>query len=94
MSDLTTMQQQLEATEQWATGIFLVIEQLMPFLIQGHPRLDKIESLLKQSRIRFDQLTANPEQAQDSEAAGIYEAGKILFDQMALLGLWPVTAPK
>lgn len=84
---------QIDATDEWATSVFLLLEQILPFLLRGHPDIAKIQQLLKHSEERFEALEVHPEQAQDGETASRYEAAKIMYRQLALLGVWPDVDP-
>jgi hypothetical protein len=88
-SQIDALRAELKTTDDWATGIFLTLEQLLPFLLRGHPELAKIEQLLKHSEQRFEELSQHPERAEDAdETPEKYEASKMLYRQMALLGVW------
>lgn len=89
-SQIDALRAELKSTDDWASGVFLTLEQILPFLLRGHPEIAKIEQLLKRSEQRFEELCAYPERAEDGdETAEKYEAAKMLYRQMALLGVWP-----
>ncbi|MEC4750034.1 hypothetical protein [Methylomicrobium sp. Wu6] len=93
-SQIDALRAELKTTDDWATGVFLVLEQILPFLLRGHPEIAKIQQSLKHSEERFEELSAHPERAEDSdETAEKYEAAKILYRQLALLGVWPNSDP-
>ena len=84
---------ELKTTDDWATGVFYILDQILPPLLKGHPELAAIERALKQCEQRFEVLNAHPEQAEDSdETAEKYEAGKILYQTLSTRGVWPDTA--
>jgi hypothetical protein len=91
--EIEALRGQIDETDDWANGVFLLMEQILPFLLRGHPELDKIEKLLQASAERYEELQAHPERAEDGETAGLYEARKILYRHMALLGVWPDIEP-
>lgn len=89
-SQIDALRAELKTTDDWATGVFLTLEQILPFLLRGHPEIAKIEQTLKHSEQRFEELCAHPERAEDSdETAEKYEAAKMLYRQLAILGVWP-----
>lgn len=89
-SQIDALRAELKTTDDWASGVFLTLEQILPFLLRGHPEIGKIEQLLKRSEQRFEELIAHPERAEDAdETPEKYEAAKMLYRQMALLGVWP-----
>jgi hypothetical protein len=89
-SQIDALRAELKTTDDWATGILLTLEQILPFLLRGHPEIAKIEGLLQSSEQRFEELVAHPERAEDAdETAEKYEAAKMLYRQLALLGVWP-----
>ena len=91
---IDALRAELNAIDDWAAGVFLLLEQLAPFLLRGHPEIAKIERLLKCSEQRFEELSAHPERAEDSdETAEKYEAANIMYRQLALLGVWPDVDP-
>lgn len=86
---IDALRAELKQTDDWATGIFLTLEQILPFLLRGHPEIDKIERQLKRSEQRFEELVAHPERAEDDdETPEKYEAAKMLYRQLGLLGVW------
>lgn len=93
-SQIDALRAELKTTDDWATGVFLTLEQILPFLLRGHPEIAKIQQSLKRSEQRFEELIAHPERAEDDdETAEKYEAAKILYQQLALLGVWPDVDP-
>ena len=89
-SEIDALRAELKQTDDWATGVFLTLDQLLPFLLRGHPEIAKIERLLKRSERRFEELVEHPERAEDAdETAEKYEAAKMLYRSFQLQGVWP-----
>jgi hypothetical protein len=94
-AQLTRLQQQIEETDQWATGVFLALQAVLPFLLRDHPQVNKMQALLAGMDRRYEELLAHPECAENKdETAGNYEAPKMLYRQLALLRVWPDLDPK
>lgn len=87
-SQIDALRAELKQTDDWATGIFLALEKILPPLLRGHPELAKIEQGLKDAAQRFDTLNANPVCAENGETAEQYEVAKLLHQAMARLGVW------
>lgn len=90
---LLALQAEIQATDDWANGVFLTLVQVLPLLLRDHPNVSKVQHLLKAADDRHEELFAHPERAEEGEPAGLHEAGKMLYRQLALLGVWPCVAP-
>lgn len=91
--EIERLRAEIDAVDDWANGIFLTLVQVLPLLLRDHPRSANIQRLLQQADSRYEELLAHPEQAEEGEPAGLHEAGKMLYRQMALLGVWPDIDP-
>lgn len=91
--EIEPLRAQLDAADDWATGVFLLLEQVLPILLRGHPEIAKIQKLLQYSTERYEELQSHPERAEDDETSGHYEASKTMYRQMILLGVWPGIDP-
>lgn len=88
-SQIDALRAELKQADDWATGIFYILDQILPPLLRGHPEMAAIECALKQCEQRFEELTSCPERAEDSdETSGKYEAGKMLYRTLAGRGVW------
>ena len=92
--EIETLRAQIDATDDWATGVFLLLEQVLPFLLRGHPEAEKLQKLLQKQDDRYEELLAHPDRAEDDERIGVFEATKMMNRQLALLGVWPNIDPK
>lgn len=79
----------IDAVDDWAQGIYLLLEQILPPLLRGHPEAEQIQALLQRLDDRYETLLAHPHRAEEDETAGQYEPGKMLHRHLAMLGVWP-----
>lgn len=86
---LLALQAEMQATDDWANGVFQLLHQVLPHLLRGHPNVEKIQNSLQFSDARYEELLLHPERAEEGETAGQYEAGKMMHRQLAILGVWP-----
>lgn len=92
--EVAALRQQISETDDWANGIHKTLSAVLPFLLRGHPEASKVEGLLRYHSERYDELLANPQRAENSdETAALYEEGKMLYRQLAILGVWPGIDP-
>lgn len=92
--EVAALRQQIDEVDDWANGIQKALIVVLPFLLRGHPEAGKVEGLLRHHSDRFEELTAHPERAEaKDETAALYEAGKMLYWQLAILGAWPGIDP-
>ncbi|MCF7963996.1 MAG: hypothetical protein K9L79_00485 [Methylobacter tundripaludum] len=87
--EIDTLRTQLDATDDWAYGLLLALNQILPPLLRGHPEAETIQKSLQRHDDRYEELQAHPERGEEGETAGMYEPGKTLNRQLALLGVWP-----
>lgn len=90
---LLALQADMNAADEWANGVFLILVQVFPLLLRDHPNVSNVQHLLKAADDRYEELLAHPERAEAGEPAGLHEAGKMLYRQLALFGVWPDVAP-
>lgn len=83
----------IDAADEWAQGVYLLLEQILPPLLRGHPEAETIQRNLQRHDDRYEELQAHPERGEEGETAGQYEAAKMLNRRLALLGVWPNIDP-
>jgi hypothetical protein len=91
--EIERLRAEIDAADDWANGIFQMLVQVLPLLVRDHPNVTKIQHLLEASDARYEELLAHPERAEEGEPAGLHEAGKMMYRQMAALGVWPDIDP-
>ena len=92
--EVAELRGQIDEVDNWASGIQQVLVAVLPFLLRGHPEAGKVAGLLRHHSERFEELQNHPERAEnEDETAGLYEAGKMLYWQLAILGAWPGIDP-
>lgn len=84
---------ELDVAEAFANGIQLMLVQILPHLLRNHPSVAKVQQSLQFSEARYEALLAHPDRAEAGETAEQYEAGKMMYRQLAMLGVWPDIAP-
>lgn len=88
--EVAALRAQVEATDEWATSVFVALETVLPFLLRGHPQVEKVRDLLQAQAHGFEELQAHPEREGDIHGkASRLEAGKMLYYQLALRDVWP-----
>ena len=100
-AELTRLRQQVdelraqaEATDTFASGLFVAMTQVLPLLLRGHPEARQVHALLQKADERYEELSRHPDRAEGpDEVPGLYEASKMLNRQLGLLGVWPDVDP-
>ncbi len=87
--EVAVLRQQIDEVDDWANGIQHALIAVLPFLLRGHPEVSKVEGLLRSRSERYAELLAHPERAEGDETALLHEAPKMLYWQLAVLGVWP-----
>lgn len=91
--EVERLRAEIDAVDDWANGIFQMLVQVLPLLLRNHPNAANVQRLLQDSDVRYEELLAHPERAEKDEPAGLYEAGQMMYRQMAVLGVWPDIDP-
>jgi hypothetical protein len=89
--EIAELRAKVEAVDDWAAGVHRVLADVLPFLLRGHPEVEKVQQLLQQADRRYEELSAHPE---TSQGPGLYEPGKILNRLFGLQGVWPGVDPQ
>ena len=92
--ELRQLRQQLQEAEDWATGVHRALEAVLPFLLRGHPQATQAQAVLASMDRRFEELRRHPDRAEPDERPTLHEPGKMLYRQLALLGVWPDIDPR
>lgn len=93
--EVAQLRRQVDATDDWANGVYLALETVLPVLLRGHPLAEKARDLLHFQALAHEDLLAHPEKEGDLHGkASRLEASKMLYDQLALLGVWPGIDPQ
>ncbi len=93
--EIAELRARIEATDNWAAGVHQVLVDVLPFLLRGHPEVEKVHQLLQRAEHRYEELKASPEKSEGAgDVAGLYEPAKILNRQLALRGVWPGVDPQ
>jgi hypothetical protein len=93
--EVAALRSEIEATDDWAGSVFVALELVLPFLLRGHPQVEKVRDLLHSQAKEFEELQAQPHlEGELRGKASRHEAGKMLYYQLALLGVWPGVDPQ
>lgn len=87
--EVAALSAQIDEMGDWANGIQVSLLQVLPFLLRGHPEVEKVQRLLEQSHARYEELKAHPRRGGKNETPALYESRKMLYRHLALLGVWP-----
>lgn len=88
--ELAQLRAQVEATDDWASSVYVALELVLPYLLRDHPQVAKVRNLLQGQARGFEDLQAHPEREGGTHGkASLHEAGKMLYYQLALLDIWP-----
>lgn len=91
--EIAELRQRIEEVDSWANGLHNALSAVLPFLLRGHPEAGKVAGLLRSASERYDLLSARPELAESPEELVGLEASKMLYRQLAILGVWPGVDP-
>lgn len=91
--EIAELRQRIEEVDDWANGLHNVLSEVLPFLLRGHPEVDKVATLLRTSTERYDVLAARPELAEFPEELRTLEASRMLYRKLSILGVWPGVDP-
>jgi hypothetical protein len=93
--EVAELRARLEAADDWASGVHRVLLDVLPHLLRGHPEVAKVQHLLLHADQRYQELLANPASSEGAgDTPGLYEPAKMLYRQLALLGVWPDVDPQ
>ena len=87
--EVAELRKQIDETDDWANGIQMSLLQVLPLLLRDHPAAEKVQHMLAQSDSRYEELNAHPRRGGKHETPALYESRKMLYRQLALLGVWP-----
>lgn len=80
---------EINKVDDWANGLFLVVNDLMPFLLRMHPELaSELAPRWRSAAEGFDRIQEGAAPEPD-EPLELLEARKMLFRMSDLLKLWP-----
>lgn len=83
---------EINKVDDWANGLFLVVNDLMPFLLRTHPELaSELAPRWRKAAEGFDRIQEGAAPEPD-EPLELLEARKMLFRMSDLLTLWPKAA--
>ena len=86
------LRQEIDQVDDWANGVFAVLADLLPELLQTHPQLgQRLMPLWQEAAERYDTLGRQADgQADDfHETQWLLEARKMLYRQLVASGSWP-----
>jgi len=88
--EIALLREQVDATDEWASSVYVALRLVLPFLLRDHPQVEKVRDLFQSQARAFDELQAHPErEGEERGKASLHEAGKMLYNQLAILDVWP-----
>lgn len=90
-AELAQLRRELERQDDWMDGLFLVLIDLIPPLLRQQPELAAtLAPMWHKAAERFAEVEATPGQSECfQETAERLEPRKLLYRNIAVLGLWP-----
>ena len=88
-AELAELRRKVEYTDNYASGIQLVLMAVLPVLLKQHPHAGLVLQTMQGNRDRHAELLAHPDRVEDGEHLDMYEAGNMMLAQLALLGVRP-----
>lgn len=80
---------EINKVDDWANGLFLVLNDLLPFLLRTHPELaSELAPRWRTAAESFDRIQEG-QAAEPDEPLELLEARKMLFRMNDLFKLWP-----
>lgn len=88
---VTPLRRELDELDDWANGVFAALQDVLIPLLKAQPDLARtLQPLWQLAAQRHERLEQETGQAEGfHETAALLEARKMLYRQLALLGLWP-----
>jgi hypothetical protein len=88
-AEVERLRAEIEKVDDWAQGIHLALETVLPFLLRGHPEAGEVQRLLQSLDERYEELLKHPGRAEAGERRGQLESPKMLYRRLALQDVWP-----
>lgn len=87
------LREEIDRLDDWANGLYLVLLNVLPFLMKAHPEMARqVEPQWRSAAERFEAL-ADGARSDDGETAELLEARKMLHSVLTLLHAWPAQQP-
>lgn len=87
---MAPLREELSKLDDWANGLYLVLNDVLPFLLRTHPNLGReIAPRWQAAAERFDCIDVEGHVPEPDESLELLEARKMLYRMFALLKLWP-----
>lgn len=91
--EVAELRKQIDEVDDWANGIQASLMYVLPLLLRDHPEVKNLQRMFEQGSARYEELKAHPRRGETTETAALYESRKMLYRQLALLGVWPDVDP-
>lgn len=87
--ETASLRAELDRVDGFATGLLGALQEVLIPLLQAHPDLaEKIEPVWRRAAERYDRDAAGQTEQLD-EPLEMFEARRMLYRQLAALGVWP-----
>lgn len=89
--EVEQLRKKVEQTDEWATGVFEVLMDLLPPLLREHPEIAaQLEPRWQEAAERFARMAPAPTTpGRMRPTADRLEAKKMLYGVLRLLEIWP-----
>ena len=91
--EIAQLRAEIDRVDNWANGIFLVLQEVLPPLLKKNPEIaSHLRDSWRAAAEKLDDLERGVEQRDDPEEAESLESlevRKILYRTLDLLGVWP-----
>ncbi len=80
---------EIDAVDDWANGLFVVISQVLPYLMMQNPEMGRaLQANWSEAAQMYERIDQGLEDATDDEPLGMLEARKILYRTFDVSGVW------
>lgn len=87
---VSRLRQEVDATDDWANGLFQVLVTVLPPLLKGHPQADHVYARLQRATETHAEMERYHAAIEDDGVRkGVYEASAKLYSLLTLSGLAP-----
>jgi hypothetical protein len=93
--EIEQLRAKIDRVDQWASGVLVALnEALRPLLRDNPAAAAHLAKRWRNAAVRFEQVSSNQGQADDyHETAELLEPRKMLYELLALYGVWPDVDP-
>lgn len=87
--EVEQLRKDLDAAEDWATGIQQLLIAVLPFLLRDHPNAEKVRDLLRPKAERYEAQAEKSLRGKHKSNWRQLEPQKMAYRLFEILGVWP-----